>query len=711
VTAPRTFNRFLNLLPFAAVALGAMLFLYDPHALQVLRNSVFDQFQRWHPREYREVPVTILDIDDESLARLGQWPWPRTRVAEMVDKLHEAGAASVGMDIVFAEPDRTSPKAMMALWKLPEETRARLGALPDHDEAMAKSLQEGRVVVGFALDRTGKATAKPATPFRIVTAGEPAERHLNGFTGAVTSLPAFEKAASGNGFLTFVPDDDGVVRRVPLVARLGEAIVPSLVSESLRVAQGVPNYIVRTGSSGEGVEEIRIGEFTVPTTAKGEMWVHYTKPVPGRFLPAWKVLAGEVPAGRLDGHIVLVGTSAQGLMDLRSSPMGGIMAGVEAHAQGLEQILAKTWLERPAWAYAIEPLLIVIGGIALALVALKTSALVAAGATLAILAAVAAGAWYAFTAQGLLLDPLTPSLVLVAAFILGSVVNHLNTEREGRWVRDAFSRYVSPNRVDYLVSHPDNLELGGKRQECSFIFTDLAGFTGLMEAMDPGAAVSLLNDYLDRMIEIAFRNGGTLDRIVGDAVAIMFSAPVEQPDHRARAMHTALEMHAFATRYVADLAARGIQFGHTRIGIHSGEVIVGNFGGSNMFDYRALGDPVNTAARLESVNKHLGTLVCVSEATLSGCADVVARPVGRLVLKGKSQALKVFEPIVPPEGRAAQRDIAYEEAYALLETGDSRALAAFEALRVARPDDPLVNLHLGRLNAGDAGDRIVLAEK
>jgi adenylate cyclase len=229
--------------------------------------------------------------------------------------------------------------------------------------------------------------------------------------------------------------------------------------------------------------------------------------------------------------------------------------------------------------------------------------------------------------------------------------------------------------------------------------------------MDPGAAVSLLNDYLDRMIEIAFRNGGTLDRIVGDAVAIMFSAPVEQPDHRQRAYDTALEMHVFAKKYVTDLAAKGIPFGHTRVGVHSGEVIVGNFGGSNMFDYRALGDPVNTAARLESVNKHLGTLVCVSEATLSGCQGAVVRPVGRLVLKGKSHALMVFQPLVAPEGGTAKADTAYEEAYGLLASEDSRAREAFEALARERPDDPLVKLHLERLRSGQAGDRIVLAEK
>ncbi|MDB6002309.1 MAG: hypothetical protein JWP52_4008, partial [Rhizobacter sp.] len=270
----------------------------------------------------------------------------------------------------------------------------------------------------------------------------------------------------------------------------------------------------------------------------------------------------------------------------------------------------------------------------------------------------------------------------------------------------AFSRYVSPNLVQYLVAHPKALELGGRRQDCSFVFTDLAGFTSLMERMDAGEAVALLNDYLDGMIAIAFEHQGTLDRIVGDAVAIMFSAPVPQADHQRRALACGLAMQRFASRYLLDVQARGGLFCATRIGIHSGEVIVGNFGGSHMFDYRALGDAVNTASRLEGANKHLGTLVCVSQDTLQGCADAPARPIGRLLLKGKSVPLMVFEPLETP----ATND-GYVRAYELMREQHPEALAAFEALAAEGCVDPLVSLHLARLRAGQTGDLVVLEEK
>jgi adenylate cyclase len=296
------------------------------------------------------------------------------------------------------------------------------------------------------------------------------------------------------------------------------------------------------------------------------------------------------------------------------------------------------------------------------------------------------------------------------AFILASLQHHLASERRQRWVKQAFARYVSPNLVAHLVDHPGELELGGSRRECSFIFTDLAGFTSLMEKLDPAQAVSLLNTYLDNMIRIAFEHEGTLDRIVGDAVAIMFSAPVEQPDHRQRALRCAEAMHRYASRYSAEASARGVPFGVTRIGIHTGEVTVGNFGGTTIFDYRALGDPVNTAARLESVNKQLGTLACVSEATLSGCRGVSARPVGKLVLKGKTEPLMVYEPLFATDGKAVSSG-AYTMAYELMEQQDPTARDAFELLSRERPDDGLVKFHLKRLEAGQSGDMIVFTEK
>ena len=718
------------LAPGLAIVAGLLVFLWNPVPVQVLRNAMFDQYQRWQPREPQAAPVRIIDIDDESLRRLGQWPWPRTRIGELTTRLQQAQAAAIAFDILFSEPDRTSPQAMLDVWNAPaplrEQLSEQLSGLPDHDAALADAIAHGKVVLGFALDSrvptdgTAPATAPgsnlavPLQKARQIAMGDPAQPFLHAFTHATPALPILQAQAEGNGALIFVPDSDGVIRRVPLLVRAGNVLLPTLAAEALRVAQGARNYTTRTTPSrGIGLQEVRIGQLVVPTTSQGEVWVHYARPQPQRYLPAWKLFAGEVLPDDLKGHIVLIGASAQGLMDLRFSPLGSALPGVEIHAQLLEQILTGGGLRRPSWASAIEGLTIVAGGALAGGAALALGALVSFGIFGVLLAVVWMFAWWSFSAQGLLLDPVLPSLVIALAFVLSSIVHHLAAERRQRWIKEAFSRYVSPNLVAHLLKHPQSLELGGKRQTCSFVFTDLAGFTRLMEQMDPAAAVSLLNAYLDHMISIAFTHHGTLDRIVGDAVAIMFSAPVAQPDHQRRALDCALDMQRFATRYAADLEAQGTAFCQTRIGVHSGEVIVGNFGGTAMFDYRALGDAVNTASRLEGANKQLGTLVCVSQAILDGCPNAPARPIGRVLLQGKTQPIMVFEPCDPLSAGAP--DAAYLKAYGsafdLMSQGTSGAMAAFEALVRLRPHDALVTMHLDRLRAGARDDLIVLAHK
>ncbi|WP_255368553.1 CHASE2 domain-containing protein [Polaromonas sp. OV174] len=706
-----------------ALAVGAlMLWLLNPIPLQNLRLAQFDQLQRWYPRAYSPAGVRVVDIDEASLREFGQWPWPRTRLAELVNRLKDAGAAVVVFDVLLVEPDRTSPAPMARLWKHPEVS-ALLETLPDHDQVLQQSLAEQSVVLGASLSGSGH-SAEPVNgssqappPYRIINrGGSHPEQWLNAFDAIVLPLPNLMASAKGVGALNFASDADGVVRRVPMLSRLGNDMVPSLSAEALRVAKGTRNYLLR--SSEAGVQEVRIGDLTVPTDAKAEIWLYYTRPQPDRYVSAARVLDKQVGKEKLDGHIVLIGSSAAGLMDLRFSPMGDVMPGVEAHALALEQILLGEHLQRPAWLAGLEALVIVLFALAAGLFALASSARSVVIAMLIVLAVMVAGACYAFVAHHLLLDAIYPTLVAAISFALGGSIHHWLTEREQRWVREAFSRYVSPNRVAHLVAHHEQLQLGGQRQACSFVFTDLAGFTSMMEAGDPAQAVTQLNEYLDGMLAIIFKHDGTLDRIVGDAVAVLFSAPVPQPDHRQRAMNCALEMDRFATAYAMQLRASGTAWGHTRIGVHTGEVIVGNFGGKTLFDYRALGDPINTASRLESVNKHLGTRVCVSRAILDGCVGVPARLVGFLVLQGKVQPLEVYEPLAAANDALSAPVADYAAGMRLLRPLDNQdlnhpslALAHFEVLFEKYPHDPLVSLHLQRLRFGATDDLIVMREK
>ena len=717
---PSARPRLATLIPLLVALLGLALQLLDPPVLATLRLAMFDQYQRWRPRTEVPAPVRVIDIDEASLARQGQWPWPRTRVAELTERVRAAGAVAIGWDFLFAEADRSSPRQVVAHWPLPAALRTALLAQADHDDVLARTLAAGRIVLGSGLERgaggaeSANAPAPPADAARFVMAGDIAMTRLHRFDRHSRPLPMLQAAAAGVGAMNFLPDHDGIVRRVPLVLTDNGRPVPSLAAEMLRVSQGATNILLRGEGDGGDLAAVRIGALEIPVDARGEAWVHFAPVSRRQHIPAWRVMTGEYPKAQLAGSLVLIGTSAPGLLDTRFSPLGGVMPGVDIHAQALEQILAGDPLRRPWWAPAAEALALALATLAVGLTARLAGATASSVAAVVGIAVIAGGSWFGFVRHGLLLDATLPVLATAAAFVLAGIAHHRDSERRQRWVREAFSRYVSPNRVEHLVEHPDSLQLGGERRQCSFVFSDVADFTQLMESLDPAEAVALLSDYLDGMIGIAFRHEGTLDRVVGDAIAIMFSAPVTQPDHRQRALDCALAMQAHANAHRARLAASGVDFGMTRIGVHCGEVIVGNLGGKAIFDYRALGDPVNTTSRLETANKHLGTQLCVSQDVIEGCADVPRRPIGRLLLKGKHEPVMAWEPMSQAwDGapRDAEADAAYRAAWALLGENDSAAQSAFAALATRCPDDGLAVFHAHRLARGERGSLIVLDEK
>ncbi|MBK8175930.1 MAG: adenylate/guanylate cyclase domain-containing protein [Rhodospirillales bacterium] len=693
----------------------------EPSFLVGVRESLFDSYQRLEPRVARDAPVRIVDIDEESLARLGQWPWPRSRLAELLQKLDDARATTVALDILLAEPDRTSPsRLLLPRWQGASSHGEGAEALPDYDQQLAATMATGRVVTGFALVEAGL-TALPAMKAGLAFVGEgggsddaPAAAavlaSVPGAAGAVGTLPMFEHAAKGNGALSISLSAGGVIRRLPLLLQAGGHILPSLGAEALRVAQGSDTYVVKVADGGHGIDEVQIGAYRIPTDRAGQIWLYASKPVTSRFIPAWKVIVGEVPPAELEGRIVLIGSTARGLQDVHQTPLGDDVPGVEFHAQALEQVIHEVYLRRPDWAKGAEILTLLALGATVLTVGSRagpTWTAVCAGAGVVGAFAVS---WEAFIAVGLLLDPLFPAATVIAVYFVSSLLRHLQTEREQRWIRMAFASYISPKLVNALIEDPGQLQLGGERRELTFLFTDLEGFTPLVERTPPAVVVPALNAYLDGMIRIAFAHDGTVDKIIGDAVHIMFGAPVADPAHAERAIACALEIDRFAKDFARQKRSEGLAFGQTRIGVNSGIAIVGNFGGALRFDYTAHGDAINTAARLEGANKYLGTRLCVSEETARRSATFFGRPAGNLLLKGKTEPVRVFEPLDPG---AVDDDAlrAYEAAFALLEAGDPAAEAAFAATVGRAPEDGLAAFHLRRLRAGQTGSTVILTEK
>ena len=311
---------------------------------------------------------------------------------------------------------------------------------------------------------------------------------------------------------------------------------------------------------------------------------------------------------------------------------------------------------------------------------------------------------------GTMIPLLAPTISFTVSSSMGVAFLGRRDRMQKKFIRETFSRYVSPSIVNLLVADPGRLNVGGEKRELTYLFTDLASFTSLTESTEPSVLVPLLNDYLSEMCRILFKHGATIDKIVGDAVVGFFNAPVDQEDHHVRAVAAALELDEFGQKFIEQQAAKGLTVGVTRIGVHSGIAVIGNFGSEQFFDYTAHGDMVNTAARLESVNKHLGTRVCISGVTAEKCPQAAFRPVGALVLKGKTEGIEVFEPLRDGED-GSPVTAAYRGAFELMRRGDPGAEEGFREVLRENPEDPLAQFHLRRLENGETGATILMGEK
>ena len=419
----------------------------------------------------------------------------------------------------------------------------------------------------------------------------------------------------------------------------------------------------------------------------------------------------QMPDAIIRGKIILIGADLP-LEDRHATPHtvidGELMPGVLIHAHSLSQLLEGRTVARVGLSGRIVIVLAASAlGVGLAFFnfqLIATVALMSATLTLAWL-----GTFFLYRSSGVLIPLITPSIAFMLANTIVYAHLKLSENRQRRFITDAFRHYLAPAVIDDLIADPEHLRLSGEQREMTFLFTDIAGFTTLTEALDPDVLVRLLNDYLSGSCQIVLEHGGTIDKIVGDGLHVIFNAPSPQPDHGERAVRCALALDAFSGEFVRRQADSGITFGETRIGINSGTATVGNFGGDQRFDYTAHGTPINVAARLESANKHFGTRICVSSTIADKVESVGFRPIARVTLKGLTEPAQLYEPIAS----AADPDLVsgYLQAYSLLEADTNGALTAFSNLKQRFPQDPLVDLHLKRLTAGETGDELTLKER
>jgi len=656
---PKVLVRYIHIvIPLFLLIAVVFVRVSTPDVIEAIQLKIFDVFQDIKPRVFEDTPVIIVDLDDESLTKLGQWPWPRTQVAELLNKLTAAGAAVIALDIVFAEDDRTSPQNILDVWpQTPEleSIRTSLEKLPDHDVLLSETMSQSKIITGFGLTNTINDVI-PLSKSGFAIAGDDPKSFIPKFRGAVRNLPILEKAAAGNGSINMLSEYDGIIRRIPLVVRLNELFYPALVLEALRVAQGASTHIIKSsGSSGEesfgentGIVSIKTGKFVIPTDEQGRMWLYDTGFQHSRFFPAWKVFNGDFEETTFFGKIVLIGTSATGLKDIRSTPLNPVTAGVEVHAQLLEQILLGNYLHRPDWAPGAELVYLIVLGLLLIILMSFVGAMWCAVIGCAAVSVALGASWYAFTIEHLLVDPLMPSLATLVIYLASSFINFLRTESEKNEVRNAFSHYMSPALVERLAKNPGQLKLGGESKYMTFLFTDIRGFTTISEGFEAEELTHFINLYLTPMTDIILKRNGTIDKYMGDAIMAFWNAPLDDADHIQNACEAALLMRdhlkIWNEEMQKDASTRGKKLPLIKIGIgvNSGDCCVGNLGSTQRFDYSVLGDDVNLASRLEGLSKNYGTDIIIGQNTKEKIQDFAAIELDLIKVKGKTQPVHIY---------------------------------------------------------------------
>ena len=609
--------------------------------------------------------VVILDIDERSLDKnaLGRWPWRRDKLSALLKKLFDEYAiVIVGFDVVFAEPDESSGLPVLetlAKGKLRDvgQFQSALNELRpelDFDAILAKTVKGRAVVLGYYFSSEENAVQSGAIPEPVLPKGTFQGRSISftSWRGYGGNLPAFQGNAANAGHFNPLVDADGVSRRVPMLAEYHGAYYEALSLAMIRVLAGFPK--LEPGFASErfsskaysGLEWLKVGPVSIPVDENVSALIPYRgKRGSFKYVSLADVYFGKVPKDELRGKIALIGTSAPGLLDLRSTPVGSVYPGVEIHANMIAAMLDNDFKQKPPYMLGAEVVLLLFGGIALAMLMPLLSPLKATLVALLALLLIT-GLNVIVWAKGGMVLPLASSLLLIAGlFALNMSWGYFVESRSKRQFTELFGQYVPPELVDKMAADPEKYSMEGKSEELTVLFSDIVGFTSISESLEPKELSQFINDYLTAMSLVIRNNRGTLDKYIGDAIMAFWGAPVEDPEHARQGVVTAMAMQAELDKLRAQMLARGWPAIHIGVGVNTGNMRVGDMGSKLRKAYTVMGDAVNLGSRLESLTRVYGVGILVGPNTKQAVKDIVFRELDRVKVKGKDEPVAIFEPV------------------------------------------------------------------
>ncbi len=647
------------------VFLGHAARVYQIGFITQVDNIIYDARLRFTMPDVVDDRIVILDIDEKSLAvpELGRWPWGRDRVASLIQKLFDKyGVVIIGFDVVFAEPDASSGLKVLEQLAKKEfagnsqfaQTINQLRPQLDHDGAFARVMKGRPVVLGYYFNSDEDARESGALPEPVLPAGTFAGRNIGfttwrGFGGNLTEFQA--SAASAGHFNPFV-DFDGVSRRIPLLAeykgKYYEALSLAMVRVLLNGPKVEPGYPPEkfTTKGYAGLEWLEVGPLKIPVDETVSAFVPFRgKRGSYPYISLADVYFDKVAPEKLKGKIALIGTSAPGLLDLRSTPVSSVYPGVEMHANMIAGMLDRTIKQKPSYMLGAEVALIILGGVALALVVPFLSplrAVLLSALAIVLFTGINLGIW---SGAGMILPLATALLMTVALFTINMAYGYFIESRSKRQFTELFGQYVPPELVDKMAQDPEKYSMEGRKENLTVLFSDVRGFTTISESLEPAELAQFINGYLTSMSLVIRNNRGTLDKYIGDAIMAFWGAPVADPEHARQGVITALMMQEELKNLQRDFKARGWPDIKIGIGVNSGDMTVGDMGSQVRRAYTVMGDAVNLGSRLEGITKQYGVGILVGEETRKVVSDVLFREIDKVRVKGKDEPVTIYEPI------------------------------------------------------------------
>ena len=649
--------KLLTLLFVFIVSLTSSAYLFLPDHFQSLDSRVRDFYFKFRGAEKTDDSIIIVDIDERSIKELGQWPWEREKVATILQNLSNQGAAIIGLDIIFSEADKTSPHAMAKEWNLHATN------LPDYDLILAKTIAQTPAILGYVFDfNDANENEAPQIPAVFVEKSKQPMEFLPQAKGVLTNIPLIQNAGYSSGYLNNIPDESGVIRSVPLLIGYDMEIYPSLAFEMYRLIRQ-SNQIVTTYSEA-GVASITLEDTSIACDRFGRLHLNFRGPAKSyKYISALDVFNDSVAKEQIQGKYIFIGTSAYGIMDLRATPMDSVIAGVEIHANMLDNLLKNDMLYKPSWGEVVDLLSIFVTAFISIYLFSRFSLL---PLIFSFTVAFAAMLFFTYTmlfSYHVILNIFFPFLGMFLSLLSVLSINYLFETRQKELIKGSFSKKVSKEVMEDLLSHPEDPNLSSREVNATIYFSDIRSFTTISETLaSPKRITDFLNFYMDAMVAIVEKYHGTIDKFIGDAIMVYWNAPLPIENHADKAVTTALEQiqeRDNLNQIIREKFNFEVDYG---IGINTGDVVVGEIGSKGRSDYTIIGDAVNLASRLEGLCKAYKVRLVISEFTKELLQErYVLQLLDIVQVKGKHEPVKIYE--VLSKGEASQEKQAELEAY------------------------------------------------